>query len=92
MYPLGNGGILATSRTTEQTSLAPGCLHLLFSPVPGCLWDLGLRVRWWKEGRPTHLLRGPSHLAEVFGSDPIIITAGKLVHKRQHLVLCPDEL
>lgn len=36
--------------------------------------------------------RGPSHLAEVFGGDPIIITAGKLVHKRQHLVLCPDEL
>lgn len=45
-----------------------------------------------REDRPTHPLWGPPNLAEVFGSDPVIISAGKLVHKCQHLVLGPDEL
>lgn len=86
MCPLGRGGPLVTSSKTEQTSLTPRGLYLLFSPGPGL--SLGPRP----QGDNGCGNRGPSHLAEVFGSDPIVITAGKLVHKRQHLVLCPDEL
>lgn len=51
MCPLGRGGPLVTSSKTEQTSLTPRGLDLLFSPALGCLWDLGLRVTWvWKQG------------------------------------------
>lgn len=33
-----------------------------------------------------------SHLTEVLGSEAIIIAAGQLVHKGQHLVFGSDEL
>lgn len=40
---------LSYQQQTEQTSLTPRGLDLLFSPALGCLWDLGLRVTWvWK--------------------------------------------
>lgn len=81
MYPLGSGGILAISSMTEPQSVHTYCFSWPYAAsgtqASGC-HGCGKR--------------GPSHLAEVFGSDPIIITAGKLVHKRQHLVLGPDEL
>lgn len=44
------------------------------------------------EDGPGPLQRGPTNLAEVFGGDSVVIPAGQLVHKSQHLVLGPDEL
>lgn len=41
---------------------------------------------------PTAVGMKSPHLAEVFGGDAIIIAAGQLVHKGQHLVFGSDEL
>lgn len=43
------------------------------------------------EDGPGTLPRGPTNLAEVFGGDSVVVPAGQLVHKSQHLVLGPDE-
>ena len=39
------------------------------------------------EDGPGTLPRGPTNLAEVFGGDSVVVPAGQLVHKSQHLVL-----